>query len=183
MHLPVFGCSMNPRSRSFVLAQLAAADLTALGHDAPLYDLREYDLPFAGSAAARGHVQVAELYHAVEEADGLLLATPIYCFGSNSAAKNLIELTGHAWENKPVGFLCSAGGGRSYMAIMQLAEAVMLDFRCLVVPRFVYATKQDFRLADGEPITLESETIRERVGELAAALARLARGLQLADAE
>jgi len=181
MHLAVVGCSMNPRSRSFVLAQHAAADLAELGHDAPLYDLREYDLPFSGSAAARGHAQVAELRDAFEQADGMLLATPIYCYGSNSAAKNLIELTGHGWENKPVGFLCAAGGSRSYMSIMPLAESLMLDFRCVIVPRFVYATKSDFHLVEGEPVRLESEAIRERVTELAGALARLARGLKLAD--
>ncbi len=166
-----------------MLAELAAAELVARGHVAPLYDLRQYDLPFSGSAASRGHAQVTELQRAFENADGFLLATPIYCYGSNSAAKNLLELTGHAWEHKPVGFLCSAGGSRSYMSIMSLAEGLMLDFRCVIVPRFVYAVKSDFHVAEGEPIRLESDPIRERIGELAAALVRLARGLALADAE
>jgi FMN reductase len=182
MHLAVVGCSMNPRSRSFALAELAAEELTAMGHEAPLYDLREHTLPFSGSAESRGHPQVAEFHARFEQAQGILLATPIYCYGSNSAAKNLIELTGNAWQDKPVGFLCSAGGSRSYMSIMGLAESLMLDFRCLIVPRFVYATKSDFALVEGQPIRLESEAIRERVTELAMALARLARGLALADA-
>ena len=41
------------------------------------------------------------------------------------------------------------------MAIMPLANSLMLDFRCLIVPRFVYATKAAF--SDGDladpPIT------------------------------
>ncbi len=58
--------------------------------------------------------------------------------------KNLVELTGSAWENKIVGFACAAGGASSYMAIMALANSLMLDFRCVIIPRFVYATGDDF---------------------------------------
>ena len=32
---------------------------------------------------------------------------------SNAAAKNLIELTGKAWEDKIVGFACAAGANSS----------------------------------------------------------------------
>jgi FMN reductase len=56
----------------------------------------------------------------------------------------LIELTGDSWEDKVVGFLCAAGGSSSYMSVMGLANSLMLDFRCLIIPRFVYATRNDF---------------------------------------
>ena len=58
--------------------------------------------------------------------------------------KNLVELTGSAWEDKTVGFLCAAGGASSYMSLMGLANSLMLDFRCLIIPRFVYAKGDDF---------------------------------------
>ena len=51
---------------------------------------------------------------------------------------------------------------------MSLANSLMLDFRCLIVPRFVYATGKSFaddRLADDE--------VRQRIGELGAELERL----------
>ena len=44
------------------------------------------------------------------------------------ALANLVELTGRLWENKVVGFLCSAGGPGSYMSIMGLANSLMLDY-------------------------------------------------------
>ena len=52
--------------------------------------------------------------------------------------KNLIELTGNAWCNKIVGFMCSAGGRGSYMSPMSFMNSLMLDFRCIIIPRFVY---------------------------------------------
>ncbi len=69
---------------------------------------------------------------------------PIYNYDVNAAAKNLIELTGRAWTNKVVAFLCAAGGQGSYMSVMPLANSLMLDFRCVIVPRFVYATGEHF---------------------------------------
>ena len=70
-------------------------------------------------------------------------------------------MTGRAWTGKVVGFLCAAGGRGSYMSVMSLANSLMLDFRCLIVPRFVYATGEDFN-DDGTP----NETIARRTDEL-----------------
>ena len=46
-------------------------------------------------------------------------------------------MAGRAFTGKPVGFVCAAGGRSSYMAVLGLANSLMLDFRCLIVPRFV----------------------------------------------
>ena len=46
----------------------------------------------------------------IEGADGILIAAPVYNYDVAAATKNMIELTGSAWEDKIVGFLCAAGG-------------------------------------------------------------------------
>jgi FMN reductase len=91
----------------------------------------------------------------------------------NAAAKNVVELVGSALENKIVGFLCAAGGHGSYMSVMSLANSLMLDFRCLIVPRFVYATGKDFT---GDEIT--SPKVSERINQLCEATMRLATALK-----
>jgi len=83
-------------------------------------------------------------------------------------AKNLLELTGGSWENKTVGFLCAAGGSSSYMSIMGLANSLMLDFRCLIIPRFVYAKGDDFT-AKQQP----TAKLAERLTTLAEASIRI----------
>jgi NAD(P)H-dependent FMN reductase len=97
----------------------------------------------------------------------IIVATPIYNYDANAAVKNLLELTGSSWEDKTVGFLCAAGGGSSYMSIMGLANSLMLDFRCLIIPRFVYAHGRDF--VDGTP----TPALGERIRELAAASVKI----------
>src|SRR3989442_15534397 len=91
-----------------------------------------------------------KLSSAIERADGILIAAPVYNYDVAAAAKNMIELTGSAWENKIVGFVCAAGGVASYMSVMSYANSLMLDFRCVIIPRFVFATGDAF---DGDNIT------------------------------
>ena len=107
-------------------------------------DLREFPLPLCDGATTYGDPNVERLRGLVAEADGIILATPIYNYWANAAAKNAIELTGGAWKDKTVAFLCAAGGQSSYMAVLGLANSLMLDFRCVIVPRFVYATGEAF---------------------------------------
>ena len=104
----------------------------------------------------------------IKAARVIIVATPIYNYDANAAAKNLIELTGSAWEDKTVGFLCAAGGGSSYMSITGLANSLMLDFRCLIIPRFVYAKGEDFT-----PAKKPTAALAERIKGLAEASTKI----------
>ena len=85
----------------------------------------------------------------------------------------MIELTGKAWEDKVVGFLCAAGGMSSYMSVMAYANSLMLDFRSVIIPRFVYATGSAF---DGdEP---KDPKIVERIEQVASELVRFTKALR-----
>lgn len=164
----ILSASLNPESNSRVLAQEAARGLAADGVAAELLDLRDHPLPLCDGATAYGHPGVAPLRDKFAGAAAIIIATPIYNYDGNAALKNVIELTGKAWENKPVAFLCAAGGKSAYMAVMGLANSLMLDFRCLIVPRFVYATGADF----GEGRVTNPEQVR-RIAQLTQATVRL----------
>jgi NAD(P)H-dependent FMN reductase len=171
----VISASLNSDSNSRILAQEALLVLAQDGHAAQLLDLREHPLPLCDGGPAYGHPSVASVRTLVAQADAIIVATPIYNYDGTAALKNLIELTGRAWENKVVGFLCAAGGKSSYMSIMPLANSLMLDFRTIIVPRFVYATGEAF--TDGKLV--DPEQIR-RVAELARKTARLSEALKAA---
>ncbi len=167
--------SLNSDSNSRILAQEARRVLEQDGHAVALLDLRDYPLPLCDGGAAYGHPNVARVAEQIRVADAVLIATPIYNYDSTAAVKNLVELTGRVWENKIVGFLCAAGGMGSYMSIMSLANSLMLDFRTVIVPRFVYATSEVF--ADGR---INDPDVTQRVADLAQTAARWARVLKAA---
>ena len=140
----VLSCSLNPNSRSRRLAIAAESRLNELDVDGSLVDLRDWDLPMCDGSDCYSHNHVVEMIQKITEASAVLIASPVYNYDLNAAAKNVVELTGKAWLEKPVGFLCTAGGHNSYMSPIGLANSLMFDFRCHVIPRYVYATKEDF---------------------------------------
>ena len=158
---------MHPLSRSFVLAKQAAQNLKDHhGVNVRLIDLRDYDMVFCGQPEARDQPGLEELQSGVQEASAILVAVPIYNFYINAAAKNLIELTGRSWMYKLVGFLCAAGGTSSYMSVMSIANSLMLDFRTLIVPRFVYATSDAFGNDRTKDMYVSDERILDCIKEL-----------------
>jgi FMN reductase len=166
----ILSCSLNPTSRSHKLAQAAQSFLRDRRVPVELVDLAEHDLPLCGGEGSFDHPSVKTLTGIIESAGAILVSSPVYNYDLNAAAKNVMELTGSGWTEKPVGFLCAAGGRSSYMSPIGFANSLMFDFRCLIIPRFVYCTKTDFT-ESGE---LGPE-IATRVEQLAAAAVDLAR--------
>ena len=136
-------------------------------------DISELGLPLCDADACYTQPAAQKVGKAVKAADGILLATPVYNYDVSAAAKNLVELTGSAWEEKVVGFLCAAGGMSSYMSVMAFANSLMLDFRSVIIPRFVYATGRAF---DGDD--LKDTEVGERIDELADELIRFTKALR-----
>ncbi len=162
----VISTSLNPESNSRILARLAHHSLDErVG--AEWLDLRDFELPLCDGDAAYAHVNVAAVKKKIEAANCILVATPIYNFDVNAALKNLVELTGDAWSDKVVGFLCAAGGKSSYMSVMGIANSLMLDFRSIILPRFVYAEGSAFENGSVD------QTITARIQELTEQAMRL----------
>ncbi|MEM7627408.1 MAG: NAD(P)H-dependent oxidoreductase [Planctomycetota bacterium] len=172
MQIAVICCSLNPDSRSTGMAENLRDPLAEAGARIDWIDLRDHDLPICDGTTVYGRSDVQAMTARIADADGVILAMPIYNYDGNAAAKNLIELTGKgAWLNKTVGFVCSAGSPVSYMSVMPLANSLMLDFRCLILPRFVYADDRDF---DSNGM---SEKIADRLNELARETVRITAAL------
>lgn len=140
----VISSSLNPESNSRLMA-LKAFELLNKQGNTEFIDLREYPLPFCDGDAAYANPNVATLGAKIKAAQMILVAVPIYNYSFSSAIKNVVEMTGQNWNEKIVGFLCAAGGKSSYMSIMSMANSLMLDFRCLINPRFVYADGTAFK--------------------------------------
>ena len=172
----IVSCSLNTASRSHRLALAAEASVRAEGATSDLVDLREWELPICDGGGSFRHRSVEPLSEMVGRASAILVSAPVYNYDLNAAAKNLVEMTGQSWTNKPVGFLCAAGGERSYMSPIGFANNLMFDFRCLITPRFVYCTKADLD-ADGG----FGAPVLERVNELAHTTVTLARALAWAN--
>ncbi|MFM8639949.1 MAG: NADPH-dependent FMN reductase [Planctomycetota bacterium] len=166
----VLSTSLHPHSRSRILAEQARISLAHRGAQVAWFDCRDVQLPYMDGHGAHGHEGAQALQRALGACDAALIATGIYNYDVSAVAKACMELGGRAWNDKTVGIACAAGSMVSYMAHMGLANSLMLDFRCVIVPRFVYATGDAFK--DG---ALSDEGTQARLAELCGSLVDLAR--------
>ena len=169
----VVSTSGNPDSNSRRMGQVAFAHLQMRKVDCAWLDIKDLELPLCDADKCYGIAGSQQLNRAIQSADGILIAAPVYNYDVAAAAKNMIELTGKSWQEKIVGFLCAAGGTSSYMAVMAYANSLMLDFRTVIIPRFVYATGDAF---DGNKIT--DKKVIERVEQVADELIRFTEALR-----
>lgn len=165
----IISTSLSEQSNSRKLAETSAK---ILGDKCEYIDLRNFPMPLCGTSSSFADANANKMRNMVSQAKCILLAVPIYNFDVSAAAKNLIELTGKAWEEKIVGFMCAAGGKSSYMSVMSVANSLMLDFRCLIIPRFVYADGTSF---DQSNVT--DADVQKRLHGLLADAERLATAL------
>ena len=169
----VVSTSGNPDSNSRRMGRIAFEHLKKAKVDCEWLDISELGLPLCDADTCYTQPAAQKLDPFIEAADAILVATPVYNYDVSAAAKNMVELTGSSWEGKIVGFLCAAGGMSSYMSVMAFANSLMLDFRCTIIPRFVYATGDAF---DGDE--LKDKKVAERIKELAGELVRYGQALR-----
>jgi FMN reductase len=155
------------------MGQVAFRHLQKMKVKCEWLDISEMGLPLCDADTCYTEPAAQKLNKSIEAADGILIATPVYNYDVSAAAKNMVELTGSSWEEKVVGFLCAAGGMNSYMSVMAFANSLMLDFRCIIIPRFVYAVGDAF---NGDE--LKDNKIGKRIEEVTAELVRVTQALR-----
>jgi NAD(P)H-dependent FMN reductase len=169
----VISTSGNSESNSRIMGRVAFDHLQQQKADCQWIDISGLDLPLCDADKCYLNVSAQELKKAIDAADGMIVAAPVYNYDVSAAAKNMIELTGSAWEDKVVGFLCAAGGMSSYMSVMAYANSLMLDFRTIIIPRFVYATGDAF---DGDKLI--DKKVGQRIHQVADELVRFTAALR-----
>jgi FMN reductase len=172
MNQLIISCSLNPGSRSRLLALGIKDNLKECGCEVDFLDLRKTQMPLCDGSKSSSAAIDTGLHQRVEKSDGIVMCVPIYNFDVNAAAKNLIELTGSSWTGKVVGFACAAGGKSSYMSVMGVANSLMLDFRCHILPRFVYATGESF-----DQGSIIDEDLQQRLTEFSDEMTRVTQAL------
>jgi FMN reductase len=169
----VISTSGNAESNSRIMGRVAFDQLEKKQVDCEWIDISALELPLCDADKCYLNPAAQKLQKTIDAADGMIVAAPVYNYDVSAAAKNMIELTGSAWEDKVVGFLCAAGGMSSYMSVMAYANSLMLDFRTVIIPRFVYATGQSF---DGDQLV--DKKVEERIRQVADELIRFTAALR-----
>lgn len=163
MQIAIISSSLNKKSNSLILSNYAYSYLKNKGSEAILINMQDYTLPLCCADSAYKHEHVKTIKDILYATDSILISTPIYNYEVNAVLKNMLDLTGDSWKEKIIGMMCTAGGSKSYMALMSFANSLMLNFRCLILPKFVYANDKAF---DTDQRLITDSEIKLRVNEL-----------------
>ena len=144
MSILVISTSLSSDSRSRALAYFAYKYAKSSGYKAEFVDLRDYPLPMCDGDMSFSDENAATLADKISGASAIVLAGAVYTYSLGASTKNLIDMTGAAWKTKPVGLIVTGGGRSSYMSATSLANSLMLDHRCPIVPRYVYGDSKGF---------------------------------------
>ena len=166
----IISTSLRLGSRSQIMAKHLEKSFGK--EEVKFFDLQETPLPMCDGDKCYDLPEVLDFREKIKEADGIIMSIPVYNFNVSSGAKNIVELGGRMLYDKTFGFMCAAGGRNSYMSIMPLANSLMLDFRCYIIPKFVFATKNDF-----EEDKIVNPEIKNRIKELGSELVRVSNAL------
>lgn len=156
----VVSSSLDPQSRSEKLARMCEDHLRK-GSEVRFISLKDYPLQGLDLHQPLKSEVYRQLHAFVSEADGLVLASPIYNWSCCAELKRFVEVVGTtppdgslkgAFYDKVIAFVNAAGLPHSYMAFEGLAASMMLDFKCVISPYNVYASNHDW----------EGETLRDK---------------------
>lgn len=147
------------RTRTLVREILDSVEARGLGGTV-LYDLVDAG-PELGAAVQRGNLPAAPetVIAAIEEADALVVATPVYKAAYTGLFKHLFDLIDPKMlEGRPIILAATGGSDRHALVIEHHLRPLFAFFRAHAVPSGLYATNADFT-PEGDL----TETMRARI--------------------
>jgi FMN reductase len=134
-------------SRAAALASAIAAEIAAsTAVETRFISVADLVSDLAGVVSAKdAPASVSEAVKAIETADALIVATPVYRGSYTGLFKHLFDLVHHeALIGKPVLLAATGGSERHALVIDHQLRPLFSFFQALTLPLGVYANDQDF---------------------------------------
>ena len=170
----IFSTTHHKSSKTDVIAAYLEKNLLNQGCEADYIHIGDLSLPQCDGYNCYKNQAVIDLQKKVEQAHSFIICSPIYNYDLNAIAKNLIELCGQGFKDKVIGLAVNAGGQNSFMAPLSFINSLLIDFRCIILPRYVYVTNTAFDTNN----TIVDTTIKERLDALATSITSITKKLQ-----
>ena len=171
------GGSLRSESYTQQALNLAALRVEALGAEVEILDLRQMNLPFCnGEDEYPDYPDVEKLQNAVQQADGLILATPEYHGSLSGVLKNALDLMSFEHLSDKVVGVISVLGGQSNSNALNDLRVILRWVHSWVIPDQI-AIGQAWK-AFGPDGKLLDEKLSDRLDKFAQSLVENTRKLR-----
>jgi NAD(P)H-dependent FMN reductase len=171
--------SNHPGSRTRAAARYAAGCVADAGHQAYALDPERQELPIADPVyhddpLKNPDKRARALVIAARQADGFVLASPLYHNSFSGVIKNALDhLTIDEFYHKPVGLIVHGSNLTAVQACDQL-RIVTRGLYGIAVPEQAVTVPEDFTLTDDQWV-LTDPAKQERIRSIVASVLKLAR--------
>ncbi|MBB6454107.1 FMN reductase [Salirhabdus euzebyi] len=126
--------------------------------------LEDYDLQFCdGRPVEEYNIDTQKIIKELTEADGYVIATPVFQGSIPGTLKNMFDLISPAaMRYKPVSIVANGGTFQHHLVVENQLKPILDYFRCLVTPNFVYTHSSHFSTQN----ELIDEDVKGRLNEL-----------------
>lgn len=156
--------SPSPTSRTARLLRHLDGGLAARGHEVVPLDVRTLPAD-ALLGADPAHPAIAEVAGLVADADGIVVATPIYKAAYSGLLKSLLDLLPqYAFAGKTVLPLATGGSLAHVLAIDYALRPVLTSMGASHIVGGWFVLDRDIAVADGDRVTLPADTARTLAG-------------------
>jgi FMN reductase len=138
---------------------------TGCGFELEVLNFADYDHQIVdGRSADKYNADMQNLVRKIEEADGYIIASPVFQGSIPGVLKNVFDmLHPHAMRYKPVSMVANGGTYQHHLVIENQLKPILDYFRCLVTPNYVYAHADHF----DKDNKLIDQDIHDRLREMA----------------
>ncbi|MGP4071516.1 NADPH-dependent FMN reductase [Piscibacillus sp. B03] len=108
--------------------------------------LEDYNMEFADGRTKEDYNEDTQrLIHSIEEADGYIIATPVFQGSIPGSLKNMFDLISpKCMRYKPVAIIGNGGTFQHHLVIENQLKPILDYFRCLTTPNYVYTHANHF---------------------------------------
>ncbi len=173
----IFSGNIRRPSRSRALVEVLGSEVARrVPVDLKIYDVLDAG-PGFGSALARSDLPLpaARIVDEIENADALIIGTPVYKGAYTGLFKHLVDfIAPEQLAGKPVALTATGGGTRHALMVEHALRPLFGFFAALTIPTAVYASDSDFTATDdGAGYVVTEAGIRARIASAANELAGL----------
>ena len=140
LHMVGISGSLLPGSCTRMALDIALQGAQHAGASIQLIDLRDYELPFcAGKIGELEHSEdVVRLRQALQQAQGVILGTPVYHGSFSGVLKNALDAMGfEEFEGKIIGLVGVSGGALGAADALTGLQVVSRSLHAWVIPQQV----------------------------------------------
>ncbi|HSP21127.1 MAG TPA: NAD(P)H-dependent oxidoreductase [Planococcus sp. (in: firmicutes)] len=138
-----------------------------------IMNLSDFEHQFVdGRLLGEYNEDMQEMIRRFEQADGYIIATPIFQGSIPGVLKNAFDmLHPRTMRYKPVSIVANGGTYQHHLVIENQLKPILDYFRCLVTPNYVYTHTSHF----DETNSIINEDVHDRLRELARVFAEYAK--------